>query len=90
MLAKSIFKKILFWFIGIFLTIGTGYYLVAKFLLHEENAYVNLVDKIFAFIGWIFNFVAQHILLIVIIVAVGVIFLITYKIIVRKNQGDKE
>ena len=87
---KAILKKLLHWFLGIFSVLATGYYVVCKFVLKINNPFVSVIDTIISILGFILNFIAQHILAILIVVATITILVITYKIVVYKNIGDKE
>ena len=90
MFILKIFKKILFWFLGVFALLATGYYIVGKFVLHLSSPFINIVDKLLFVLGFILNFVAQHIFAILIVVAFIILLNLTYKFIVYINIGDKE
>ena len=85
-----IVRKIIKWFVSLFLLISGGYYAVCKFILHIENDFVLLVDKILSIIGTVLNFLAQHIFAVLIVVFIAVALWFIYKAIVYKNRGDKE
>ena len=85
-----IIKKIIIWFVSLFLLVSSGYYLVCKFILHLDNDFVLLIDKVLSVIGTILNFLAQHIFAVLIVVFIAVILVVIYKVIVYKNSGDKE
>ena len=83
-------KKIIKWFVSLFLLISGGYYAVCKFILHIENDFVFLIDKVLSVIGIVLNFLAQHIFAVLIVVFIAIVLWFIYKTIVYKNRGDKE
>jgi len=83
-------RKIIKWIVSIFLLVSGGYYAVCKFILHIDNDFVFLIDKILSVIGIVLNFLAQHIFAVLIVVAIAIILIVVYKVIVYKNRGDKE
>ena len=85
-----IIKKIIKWFVSIFLLVSGGYYAVCKFILHINNDFVLLVDKILSIIGTVLNFLAQHIFAVLIVVFIAIVLWLIYKTVVYKNRGDKE
>ena len=82
--------KIFSWFIGIFLTISTGYYVIGKYVFDDSSAFIQFVDTAIHIVGVCLNFLAQHYLAVLIVVAIAVILIFIFKMIVRKNSGDKE
>ena len=87
---KAILKKLLYWFLGIFSVLATGYYIVCKFVLKINNPFVSVLDTIISILDLVLNFFAQHIFAVLIVVAITIIFILVYKVIVYKNRGDKE
>ena len=85
-----IIRKIIKWVVSLFLLVSGGYYAVCKFVLHIDNDFVLLIDKIVSVIGIVLNFLAQHILAVLIVVFIAVILVVIYKVVVYKNSGDKE
>ena len=85
-----IIRKIIKWFVSIFLLISGGYYAVCKFILHIDNDFVLLIDKVLSVIGTALNFLAQHIFAVLIVALFAIVLWLIYRAIVYKNRGDKE
>lgn len=82
------FKAVIKWVVGLLLGCSTAYYLVCK-VINTNNAFTALVDTIIGVIGTILNFIASHILSILIVIAViGLLWLIYYLIITKKGKDE--
>lgn len=78
--------RILKWFLRGFLLCGLGYYGLGKFL-KWQSPFISLLDEILKFIGYAFNFIANHILAIVIVLGfIGFIWCLYYYITTRHNN----
>lgn len=78
--------KIVKWFLSVFLLCGCGYYGLGKFF-KWNSPFISLIDEIIKFIGYIFNFIASHILAIVIIIGfAGFIWCLYYYITTKHNN----
>ena len=80
-------KKIILWVVGAFLTLSTGYYIVCK-IINTTNPYTKLVDSIFAFIGNMFLWLANHWLAIVIVALIAVALWFVYYFIKKNKEKD--
>lgn len=83
-------KKIIKICISLFLTISTFYYVIAKFLLKQNNQFTSLIDGLIMIIGKVLSFIANHIFAVLIVIGSAVILWVLYKVITSKNSGDKE
>lgn len=80
-------KKIILWVLGTFLTFSTGFYLVCK-MINRENPFTNLVDNIFAFIGSMFIWIANHWLALVIVSIIAIVLYFVYFFIKKRKERD--
>jgi len=81
------FKKILKWVISSVFVVSTIYYAVCK-ITKKNNAFTQLIDVIIKFIGVALNFIAQHIIPILIVIGVVIVFSLIYLYIVKHHNSD--
>lgn len=78
--------KVIKWFVSLFLLCGAGYYGLGK-ILKWQSPFIALLDELFKCIGFVFNFIASHIVAIVIILGIiGFVWCLYYYITTRHNN----
>lgn len=79
-------KKIIKWILSAFLLVSAVYYGVCK-IIKIENVFTNLIDNILKFVGIILNFIAQHIIAILIVLGLlGLLWCLYIFIVTHHNR----
>ena len=81
-------KAILKWFLSIFLGCSTIYYIVCR-VLNIQNPFVILVTNLINFLGVILNFIAVHMLSILIVVGTAIALWLLYGFIISKFSIER-
>ena len=81
-------KSIIKWLLRVLLGSSALYYIGCR-ILNVKNSFTQLVDVIILVLGTILNFIASHILAILIVIGTAIALFLLYQLIIRKVKIER-